>query len=137
VNKGIIVMALAGAAFFYLVIGLVDEAEKTTPGLENSQSRKEAAYAKYYKKDINGDDMLNFSGVSLATAKAVWLGSTVKHRVLGYFPDFDTMNQIAEGQLEESEFKHFLLKKFTEIEDAYIGGEINLDQAKSSLETLR
>ncbi len=130
-------MILAGMGFMYLVTNLVGEAESTTPGLENSQSRKAKEYAQYYRKDINGDDMLNFAGVPLSKAKAVWSESTVKYRVMSYFPDFDTMKQIAESQLNKSEFKTFLLAKMKKIEGDYLDGAINLDQARKAFEDIR
>jgi hypothetical protein len=136
-NKGIIVMILAGMGFMYLVTDLVGEAESTTPGLENSQSRKAKEYARYYKKDINGDDMLSLAGVPLPKAKAVWSESTVKYRVLGYFPDFDTMKQIAASQIDESEFKTFLLAQMKKIEGEYLDGVRNLDQTKKAMEDIR
>ncbi len=130
-------MILAGAGFMYLVTNLVSEAESTTPSLENSQSRKAKEYAQYYRKDVNGDDMLNFSGVPLSKAKAVWNESTVKDKVLSYFPDFDTMKQIAGGQLNESEFKTFLFNKFKQVEDDYLDGTVGLDQARRALEDIK
>ncbi len=130
-------MILAGAGFMYLVTNLVSEAESTTPGLENSQSRKAKEYAQYYRKDVNGDDMLNFAGVPLSKAKAVWSESTVKDKVLSYFPDFDTMKQIAEGQLNKSEFKTFLLNRLKKIEGDYLDGAINLDQARKAFEDIK
>ena len=130
------VMLVAGLAFMYLVTNLVDTAESTTPGLENTQSRKAREYAQYYKKDINGDDVLNFAGVPLSKAKAVWNESTVKNTMLGYFPDFGTMKQIAQGQLNESEFKDFLLKILEKTENDYLDGTIGLDQARKAIEHL-
>ena len=137
VNKGILVMIMAGAGFMYLVTNLVDTAESTTSGLENTQSRKAKEYAQYYRKDINGDDMLNFAGVPLSKAKAAWGESTVKYRVLGYFPDFDTMKQIAESQLNKSEFKTFLLKTMKKTEGDYLDGAINLDQARKAFQDIK
>lgn len=136
-NKGIAVMFLAGLGFMYLVTNLVDTAESTTPGLESSQSKKAKEYAQYYRKDINGDDMLNFSGVPLSKAKEVWGESTVKSRMLSYFPDFDTMKEIAESQLNKSEFKTFLLKTLKKTEGEYLDGAINLDQARKALQYLK
>ena len=130
-------MILAGVGFMYLVTNLVGEAESTTPGLENSQSRKVKEYAQYYKKDINGDLMLNFAGVPLPKAKAVWNESPIKRRVLSYFPDFDTMKQVAESQLNESAFKTFLLQKIDKIEGDYLDGVRNLDQTKKALEDIK
>ena len=136
-NKGIIIMILAGMGFMYMVTNLVDKAESTTPGLENSQSRKAKEYAYYYKKDVNGDDMLNFASTPLSKAKEVWSESTVKYRVLGHFPDFDTMRHVADNQLNKSEFKTFLLKRMREIEGSYLDGVLNLDQAKKAFEDIR
>ncbi len=130
-------MFLAGLGFMYLVTNLVDTAESTTPGLESSQSKKAKEYAQYYRKDINGDDMLNFSGVPLSKAKEVWGESTVKSRMLSYFPDFDTMKEIAESQLNKSEFKTFLLKTLKKTEGEYLDGAINLDQARKALQYLK
>jgi len=136
-NKGIIIMVLAGMGFMYLVTNLVDQAESTTPGLENSQSRKAKEYAQYSKKDVNGDEMLNFAGLPLSKAKALWSESAVKYKLLRHFPDFDTMRQIADNQLNESDFKTFLFKKMKEIEDGYLDGALNLDQAKKAFVDLR
>ena len=130
-------MFLAGLGFMYLVTNLVDTAESTTPGLESSQSKKAKEYAQYYRKDINGDDMLNFSGVPLSKAKEVWSESTVKSRMLSYFPDFDTMKEIAESQLNKSEFKTFLLKTLKKTENDYLDGAINLDRARKALQYLK
>ncbi len=130
-------MFLAGLGFMYLVTNLVDTAESTTPGLESSQSKKAKEYAQYYRKDINGDDMLNFSGVPLSKAKEVWSESTVKSRMLSYFPDFDTMKEIAESQLNKSEFKTFLLKTLKKTENDYLDGAINLDRARKTLQYLK
>ena len=130
-------MFLAGLGFMYLVTNLVDTAESTTPGLESSQSKKAKEYAQYYRKDINGDDMLNFSGVPLSKAKEVWSESTVKSRMLSYFPDFDTIKEIAESQLNKSEFKTFLLKNLKKTENDYLDGTIGLDQARKALQYLK
>ncbi len=129
-------MLVAGLAFMYLVTNLVDTAESTTPGLENTQSRKAREYARYYKKDINGDDVLDFAGVPLSKAKAVWSESTVKNRMLGYFPDFGTMKQIAQSQLNEGKFKNFLLQTLEKTENDYLDGTIGLDQARKAIEHL-
>ena len=129
-------MLVAGLAFMYLVTNLVDTAESTTPGLENTQSRKAREYARYYKKDINGDDVLNFAGVPLSKAKAVWNESTIKNMMLDYFPDFGMMKQIAGSQLDESKFKDFLLKSLEKTENDYLDGTISLDQAKRAVQHL-
>jgi hypothetical protein len=136
VNKGILLMIIAGIGFMYLVTDLVSEAESTTPGLENSQSRKAREYAKYYSVDINGDDVLNLSGIPLPKAKSVWKESMIREKLLGYFPDFDIMKQVAKDQLQDSAFKTYFLKKLWEIEGKYIDGGIGLDQARSAIESL-
>jgi len=127
-------MVAAGVAFFYLVINLVSEAESTTPGLENTSSRKAREYAKYYQEDINGDPVLNFAGVPLAKAKDIWNESSIKQQALTLFPDFDSVIELCEGQLNESQFKSYLLKELRGIEGDFIDGSINLDQAKRRLE---
>ncbi len=136
VNKGILLMIIAGIGFMYLVTDLVGEAESTTPGLENSQSRKAREYAKYYSVDINGDDVLNLSGLPLPKAKNVWKESIIKEKMLSFFPDFDTMKQVAKEQLQESEFKTYFLKRLWEIEGKYIDGAMGLDQARNAIESL-
>jgi len=129
-------MIAAGVAFFYLVIDLVKEAESTTPGLQNSQSLK-SEYAQYYKVDINGDITLNLTGVPLEKAKSIWNNSSVKYAVLSYFPDFDMMMQMIENQVEESQFKTYLLDAFRKIEGDYLDGAISLDQARVACETIK
>ena len=129
-------MIAAGVAFFYMVVDLVNEAESTTPGLQNSQSRKAREYEKYYKTDINGDDILSLIGVSLIKAKSVWRESPLKYNILSYFPDFDMMNQMIENQIQESQFKTFLVHKFKKIEGDYLDGAITLDQARLACESI-
>ena len=56
--------------------------------------------------------------------------------MLGYFPDFGTMKQIAQSQLNESEFKNFLLKILEKTENDYLDGTIGLDQARKAVQYL-
>lgn len=130
-------MVAAGAAFMYFVMGLVDGAESTTPGIKNSPSRQAKEYARYYEKDVNGDDVLNLLGVPLSKAKKIWTASTVRARAMGYFPDFDTMKLIIDGQLVASEFKTFLLAELKRIEGDYLDGIATLDRTRKAFEEIK
>ena len=127
-------MIVAGIGFMYLVTDLVSEAESTTPGLENSQSRKAREYQKYYSVDVNGDNVLNLTGLPLSKAKDVWRMSIIREKVLSTFPDFDSMKHVAKEQLQESEFKTYFLRKLWEIEGKYLDGGIGLDQTRNAVE---
>ena len=136
-NKGLIVIIAIGLAFMYFAINITGIAEETTPGLESSQSKRAKEYAAYYKTDFNGDAVLDLSKASLAKSKEVWRTSPIKDSILGYFPDFDTMRQMLENQLVDSEFKTFLIKKLNEVEGDYTSGAKNSDQAKKALMNLQ
>ncbi len=135
-NKGIIIMVLAGFGFMYLVTNLVNKAESTNPGLENTQSRKAKEYAKYYSEDINGDAVLNLSAVPMKKAKEIWISGPIYSEIISKLPDFDAANQIVKGQLVDSQFKTYLLENLKKIERKYIGGEMNLDQVKKAFADL-
>ncbi len=130
-------MILVGIGFIYLVTNFVSKLERTAPGLESSQFRKSKEYARYYRKDADGDVVLNFAGVPLDKAKSVWGNSIVKESILDYFPNFNIMRQIVLTQLDKSEFKTFLLKRFKKIEGDYLDGAIDLDQARKALEDIK
>jgi len=136
-NKGILLMILAGIGFMYMVTNFVSQAESTTPGLADSQTLREQEFARFYEKDINGDDMLNFAGAPLSKAIEVWNSSTVKARALSYFPDFDSMHQLIDNQLRESAFKEYLLAYCKRIEKQYLSGAISLDRAKTACSTIK
>ena len=136
-DKGLIVIIAVGLAFMYFAINITSIAEETTPGLESSQSKQAKEYAAYYKTDFNGDAVLDLSKASLAKSKEVWRTSSIKDSVLGYFPDFDTMKQMLENQLANSEFKTFFIKKLNDIEGDYMSGTKNSDQAKKALTNLQ
>ena len=136
-NKGILLMIAAGIGFMYMVTNFVSQAESTTPGLADKQTLKEKEYAQFYEKDINGDDVLNFSGAPLSKAIEVWNASTVKMRTLSYFPDFDNMRQIVESQLQDSAFKEYLLSYCKRVERKYLDGTMSLDQAKAACSRIK
>jgi len=103
----------------------------------SSLRNDKAPYAKYYKEDVLGDKVLDLSGLTLEQAKAIWPGTPTQDRIAGKLPDFALAKAEARDALKESKFKHYLLKYLDKLEGSYLGGEIDTDQARAALKTLK
>jgi len=137
--KGWIVLLILGLGFMFLVNVFLGQAESENATYETKTTKtiERENFAKYHRKDFNGDNVLDLSTLSLSAGSVVWLDSDIKNSIISNFPDFDAMKQMIGNQLVDSETKTFLLDKFSEIEGRYLSGEMSAVEANNMLMYLR
>jgi len=131
--KGIAILALIGALFAYLIFDFVGN-EDTENSFLYQNNKKD--WAKYYTTDIMGDPVLDLSGVQFNEAKAIWDASDLKQEMMDNFPNFELIKRYVKSRLKPSAFRKYLLNKIKEIENQYISGNIDYDEAKFRLENI-
>ncbi len=135
-DRSILIIFAIGAAFIYFAMSMF----AVSSGKEDAKwsvDDRNAPYAQYYKKDVLGDPVLDLSEVSLAQAKTIWSTTPTKDRIVGKLPDFSLAKSEADLTIVNGEFKQYLLKYLSHLEEKYIGGEITADQARNKLSTLK
>jgi len=135
-DKGILVIFAIGAAFIYFALSMFNISSSTDDKKWAGENEK-APYAQYYKKDAIGDNVLDFSSISLTKAKAIWPTTPTKERIVSKLPNFDLAKEEAGNAISDGAFKQYLLKYLDELDGKYLGGEISADQAKEKLSTLK
>jgi len=135
-DRGILVIFAIGAAFIYFAVNMTNISSSPEDSKWAGVNEK-APYAQYYKQDVLGDDVLDFSSVPLAKAKAIWPTTPTKERIVSKLPNFDLAKAEAGNAISDGAFKQYLLKYLDELEGKYLGGEISADQAKEKLSTLK
>jgi len=133
IDKGFFIIGIVGFGFMYLVNNVVGTIESENPSILTKNSKRAKELAQYYKVDYNGDPMLDLTRVGIDQGKNIWIGSPLEAKVMKYFPDFLSMEQMIENQITESPFKKFLLKKLKIIEYKYTAGEMSLDSARDAV----
>ena len=136
-DKGILVILAIGAAFIYFAMNMFQASSEGDDPKWSSPSRHEAPYTKYYKEDVLGDKVLDLSGVTLKQAKAIWPGTPTQQQIAEKLPDFALAKAETRNALKESDFKRYLLKYLDDLEGRYLGGEVDVDQARAALKTLK
>jgi hypothetical protein len=135
--KGFVILVAVGALFAYFVFNFVSDVEKDDPNtMISKDERKAKEFAKYYKKDATGEQVLDFRGASLSKAKEVWRESPIRREILNNFPQFEIMKEMIDQRIVESEFRSYLLKKLDEVESEYFSGSIDSGQANKILTEL-
>jgi len=136
-GKGLIVLALVGAAFAYFVFHFVSGIEENdTTAQLSSDARKAKEFAKYYRKDALGDWVLVVHQVPVKKAREIWRESPIMKNVLKLFPKFGLMKELIKTQVEESPFRRQLLKRLDAVEDQYLSGTIDSEKAKEMIRNL-
>ena len=135
--KGFVILVAVGGLFAYFIFNFVSDIEADDPNtMISKDERKAREYAKYYKTDAAGDQILDFRGASLDKAKEVWRESPIRREILENFPQFEIMRDMIDQRVVESEFKKYLLKKVDEVESSYFSGSIDSVKAQKILTDL-
>ena len=136
IDKGILVIFAIGAAFIYFALNMFNMSSNST-SQEWSPRVENAPYARYYKKDVLGNDVLDLSSLPLEKAKKVWPTTPTKEHIADEFPDFSLAKAEVKNLIHDGEFKQFLLRYLEKLEGKYFGGELSLEQVKAALSTLK
>jgi len=135
--KGFIILLIVGLGFVYFVFSFVGDVERSDSDSYVSKSEKQAKeWAKYYKKDVLGQPVLDLKGAPMKTAKEVWEQSQLREEMLENFPDFELMRQFVNDRLLPSSFRDYLLQKIERVESDYLAGSIDSAKARAALTNL-
>jgi len=129
-DKSLLVFILVGVGFFYAVMNIVKE---TDTAVESKTNYPKEQYVQYYKVDNIGQDIIDVTGVPVATQIKAWNESSLKEELLEIFPDFDTMKGFVKNRVRGEALQKKLLDKINEVEDKFFSGTINAEQAKRML----
>ena len=91
----------------------------------------------YYKKDLLGNRVLNFSSIPLAEAKNIWPSTPTAQKIAATLPDFDLARLQTENGIVKGAFRQYVLKYLDKLEGKFIVGEIRSDQARKALLNFR
>jgi len=135
--KGFIILMVVGLGFAYFVFNFVGDVERSDSDSYVSKNEKQAKeWAKYYKKDVLGQPVLDLKGAPMKTAKKVWAQSQLREEMLENFPDFEGMRQFVNDRLLPSPFRDYLLQKIEQVESDYLAGSVDSEKARAILTNL-
>jgi len=134
-NIIIIVVLLVGA--YFLVTKVVDgteELEDNNDMHHNYYKKKVASEdSKYHKTDSIGQTVFNGMGLSLLEKKAIWSRSPLKDEMISYFPKFDRMRMFTRNRIEDSDLRRVVDQIVKDVENKYLSGQMNANEAKYQL----
>jgi hypothetical protein len=88
------------------------------------------------KTDSIGQTILDVEGESEDVQVSAWNQSKLKHELIEYFPDFDTMKLFAKERVRGEILHSKLYQHIDSVEKRFFSGEIDAEKAKKELETL-
>jgi len=133
--KGLAVLVAIGTLFAYFLFNFISNEQFEDSFI--SQSDKDAKkWAKYYTTDIMGDPVLDLNGVQFGEARKIWNASRLKKEMMENFPNFELIKRYVKSRLKPSPFRKYLLDKIYDIENDYLGGSIDYEEAKYRLNNM-
>lgn len=136
-DKSLMIFIAIGLGFFYLVTTFVGDIQKEDEVYRNNGYDQEHAYDKYQSSDSIGQDVLDVTGAPATTQIAAWNSSLLKDEFLMLFPNFSAMTTFAEERVRGDVLKNKLTQTVSSVEDAFISGTMNAEQAKKKLGSLK
>ncbi len=135
-SQGFIIFLTIGALFAYFTLGFVGEIQDADDDLLTDKKIVQNEDMTYHQQDVIGQTILIFGDQSYQKKLSVWKRSPLHKEFMNYFPDFILMKAFIEDRIIGKDFQEKLTEKLTEIEDAYLAGEISLMQAKIKLNAI-
>ena len=134
-GKGLLVMAAIGVAIVYFATNYAgDKPMDSVPAFLPNKNDK---LAPYYEEDVLGDQVLNFSKISLDQAKSIWPSTPTAQEISSTVPDFDLARVEIGNNVAEGAFRQYLLQFLEEIEGRFQSGKIQSNTAKKAILNLR
>ncbi|MEA2028822.1 MAG: hypothetical protein U9N49_07590 [Campylobacterota bacterium] len=135
-NIVIIIILLAGA--YFVVTKVVDstgELETQSNEMHSSYYKKkvEDKDKKYHVEDSIGQMVFNGVGLTLAEKKDIWSRSPLKDEMISHFPKFDMMYMFTRNRIEDSDLRRAVNKVIKGVENKYLSGTMNANDAKYQL----
>ena len=135
-DKNLLIFIAVGLVFMYFVTNFVNELQQEDEQLQSTGYQKKHSIDQFMKQDSIGQDILDVEGESAEVQVAAWNQSKLKHALIGYFPDFDTMKLFAKERVRGEILRNRLHQHIDSVEKRFFSGEIDAEKAKKELETL-
>ena len=136
-DKTFIVYVAIGLGFLYFITHFVSDIQREDDKYANEAYKQEHKYDKYLTVDSVGRNVLNLLGADANTQIAAWNEGKLKEEYLELFPIFDDMKIFIQERIEGDVLSAKLTAQLKSVEDQFISGTMNADQAKQALSSLK
>jgi len=134
-SQGLIIFAVIGAILSYILVGFIDDIQESDDSLTSKEKMIAKEDMSYHQKDVIGQTILVFKDGSFDKKLSVWKRSPLHQEFIDYFPNFIEMKAFINDRIIDPDFQEKLIKKISEVEDAFFSGEIMQAQAIDRLDT--
>ena len=136
-DKSLFIFILIGVGFLYFITNFVGDIQEEDDRYQNTEYQAKHKYDKYYTTDSIGQEILDLTNASPAEQVEAWNESRLKEEFLALYPDFSEMKHYVKDRIRGDAVKQKLLTHIDEVEGKFFSGEIDSEQAKRLLSTLR
>ena len=139
-DKSFIVFVAVGIGFFYMITNFVGKIENEDIQPQDSkgyiQDYKTSNYDQYIIQDIIGRDVLDIEGLDRQQQIDIWKHCSLREDFISYFPDYEEMIKFVKERVISKEFQKYLIKKIEAIENDFLMGNIDSDEALRKVRAL-
>ena len=136
-DKGFLVFMAFGIGVLYLTVNFIGGIQEEDDTYRNNEYRLEHQYDQYKTTDSVGDEVIDVTGAPISTQFVVWNTSSSKNDFLNLFPDFEEMRFFVNDHIRGKKLTEKLNTLLNSIEDKFFSGDINTEQAKKELGSLK
>jgi len=136
-DKSLMIYIAIGVGFFYLITTYVGDIQKEDKVFRNSEYEQQHKYDQYMTTDSIGQTILDVTLADAKTQVQAWNQSELKKEFLDLFPDFDTMKEFVKNRVRGEMLLKKLDTQISTVEDKFLSGTINAEEAKRALEKLK
>ncbi len=133
-DKNLIIFALVGIGFFYLITNFVNDLQDDNSKLQSESYKTKKSFERYYTTDSIGRSVLSLEGATETMQQKVWHESSLRSEMLSLFPKFEEMKAFLDDRVHGEPIKSKIKDAIDKIEDDFLTGKISSDEAKRRLE---
>lgn len=132
-DRNLIIFALVGIGFFYLITNFVNDLQDDNKELQSKTYSKKKRFDRYYGTDSIGRPILSLEGAQKDVQTQVWRASQLRDKTLSMFPKFEEMKAFVDDRVHGEPIKSEIKRRIQKIEDDFLMGKISSDEAKRRL----
>ncbi len=134
-SQGLIIFIAIGAILSYFLVGFITDLQSEDDRLMTQEKMINKEDRAQHQKDIIGQTILVFKDIPYQKKLGIWQRSPLRQEFMALFPNFSEMKVFVNDRIVDKDFQDKLSRKIDEIEDAFVSGDITLEQAKESFDT--
>ena len=133
-DKTFLVYVAAGAGFLYFINNFMQDINEEDPAFQTSSGMMQTEeYERYVKTDSVGEDVLDVRNIAPSKQIEIWNHVSLRKELADLFPDFETMRLFVKNSIEGEPLRSKLLKHIEQVEDDFLSGRTNAQDAKRAL----